>query len=156
ALFSKYPDLLSLARANLADLEQIVRPTGFYKNKAKNILQIAQTLTSENQGRVFESMDELIKLPGVGRKTANVVLGNAFNMATGIVVDTHVSRLSRRLGLSKSQTAEKIEQDLMDMVPTKHWVQFSHWLIWHGRKTCKARKPKCETCFLDTICPKNK
>jgi endonuclease-3 len=155
-LFNRYPDLMSLAQAELKDVEEIVRPTGFYKNKAKNILSLARTLVEKNGGLSFQTMDELIGLPGVGRKTANVVLGNAFNMATGVVVDTHVQRLSRRLGLTRQSTPEKIEIDLMGIVPKKDWVQFSHWLIWHGRQICKARKPQCEKCFLDSLCPKIK
>jgi endonuclease-3 len=156
SLFRSYPSPKELAEADIQQLEAIVHPTGFFKVKSKNIKKLSEILVAKNNAKVFKTLDELMTLPGVGRKTANVVLGNAFGLATGVAVDTHVSRLSRRLGLSHSKTAEKIEVDLQGIVPKKHWIQFSHWLIWHGRKVCKARKPQCSVCFLDSICPKNK
>lgn len=153
-LFKKYPDVASLAKAKLKDLESEVRSTGFYKNKAKNIKAAAEIMINKFGGYAPRTMEELIQLPGVGRKTANVVLGNAFGIASGIVVDTHVTRLSRRLNLSRKKTAEQIEVDLVQLVAEEDWIQFSHWLIIHGRQVCKARKPRCETCFLSEDCPK--
>lgn len=153
-LFAEYPDLFALAEAPLDTLEHIVRPTGFFKNKAMNIKKMAQKLVNEKEGLVPKDFDYLTELPGVGRKTANVVMGNSFNIASGIVVDTHVRRLSRRLGLTKKDDPVKIEQDLLPIVPEKDWVMFSHWLIWHGRKVCKARSPQCHQCFLEDLCPK--
>lgn len=154
SLFKKYPTMKAFAEAQLPDLENDIRSTGFYKNKAQNIKSCAQKIVREYGGRVPKTMNELTALAGVGRKTANVVLGNAFQIASGVVVDTHVSRLSQRMGMTKQKTPEKIEQDLMKIVPTKDWVQVSHWLIMHGRGVCKARNPACDTCFLDDICPK--
>lgn len=153
-LFVKYPSIQHFARANLKELEQDIRSTGFYKNKAKNIISCAQTIVSQHGGEVPKTLEGLTALAGVGRKTANVVLGNAFGIASGVVVDTHVTRLSHRLGLTKQKTAEKIEKDLNFLIPKKNWIQFSHWLILHGRQVCKARKPHCSTCFLDEHCPK--
>jgi endonuclease-3 len=143
-----------MADAELTELEQDIRPTGFYKNKAKNLKMCAQMLMERHGGNVPKSLVDLVKLAGVGRKTANVVMGNAFGIASGVVVDTHVTRLSGRLDFSRQKTAEKIEEDLMQLVPEKYWILFSHWLIVHGRQVCKARKPSCHTCFLDETCPK--
>lgn len=154
-LFQKYPTMKSYAQADIAELEQDIRSTGFYKNKAKSIKAMATIVSEKYKGKVPRTLEELVELPGVGRKTANVVLGNSFHIASGIVVDTHVTRLSNRLGLTKHKTdAVKIEQDLIKIVPEKDWIQFSHWLIVHGRQVCKARKPQCEVCFLQEICPK--
>lgn len=153
-LFAEYPDADKLATADLAEIESIVRPTGFFKNKAKNIVASAKIISERYQGQVPRTLDELTALPGVGRKTANVVLGNAFEIASGVVVDTHVMRLSNRLGLVQSEDPVKIEQDLCRMVDQKNWIQFSHWLIWHGRSLCLARKPKCQECFLFDRCPR--
>jgi endonuclease III len=152
-LFKKYPKVKDLANANLAELEQDVRSTGFYKNKAKNLKMMAEQLIEKFNGQVPPEIDELVQLPGVGRKTANVVLGNCFNIASGVVVDTHVTRLSNRLGLTKNQDAVKIEQDLNKIIPKENWIQFSHWLITHGRAVCKARSPRCNNCFLQELCP---
>lgn len=153
-LFKKYKTPQDFAAAKLPQLEQDIRSTGFYKNKAKNIKACAEVIVAEHGGQVPRDLDSLIALAGVGRKTANVVLGNAFGISSGVVVDTHVTRLSRRLGLTRQKMAEKIEKDLMRVVPREHWILFSHWLILHGRQICKARKPLCSTCFLDDRCPK--
>lgn len=156
SLFKKYKTVKDFASANLKELEKEIYSTGFYKNKAKSIIASAQVLLEKFQEKIPQTVDELTSLPGVGRKTANVVLGTAFNIAMGIVVDTHVSRLSQRLGFTKQTNAEKIEQDLMSIVPKKHWILFSHWMILHGRKTCDARKPKCNDCVLNDVCPSAK
>lgn len=152
-LFAQFPDVKSYAQADLLQLEMLIRPTGFYKNKAKNIKMCCQMLLAEFGGEIPQNIDDLVRLPGVGRKTANVVLGNAFNIASGVVVDTHVRRISNRLGLVREMNPEKVEQSLNDLVPRKQWVMFSHWLIFHGRQVCKARKPQCATCFLEKHCP---
>lgn len=152
-LFKKYPDMKAFADANLGELEQDIKPTGFFRNKAKNIKTCAQQLLSKFGGQIPKSLDEITKLAGVGRKTGNVVLGNSFNIASGIVVDTHVKRLSNRLGLTSSQNPEIIERELIEIIPKKYWVMFSHWLIYHGRGVCKARKPQCNICFLAEHCP---
>ncbi len=153
ALFKKFPDLRSLSLAKLEDIEAMIHSTGFYRNKAKNLKALAQVLVEHHGGKVPPQMEVLVGLPGVGRKTANVVMGNSFQMATGIVVDTHVQRVSYRLGLTQSSQPAAIERDLMKLVPASQWVMFSHWMITHGRLTCKARKPQCERCFLLDICP---
>lgn len=152
-LFAKYKTAKAYADADLEELQQAVRSTGFYKNKGKNVQNACKMLIEKFKGRVPETMQELILLPGVARKTANVVLFNAFGIIDGITVDTHVIRLSHRLGLSKEKTAEKIEQDLMKITPKKDWGVLSHYLIAHGRKICKAQKPDCAGCFLNKICP---
>jgi len=153
SLFKKYKTVKDFTTANQNELEKEIYSTGFYKNKAKAIIASSKVLLEIFKGKIPQTVEELTSLPGVGRKTANVVLGTVFNIATGIVVDTHVSRLSQRLGLTKQKNAEKIEQDLMKIVPQKHWILFSHWLILHGRKTCDARKPKCSVCVLNDVCP---
>jgi endonuclease-3 len=153
-LFKKYPTVEKMANADLVELEGVIRPTGFYKNKANSLKACAQALVAKHHSKVPQQLDDLIQLAGVGRKTANVVLGNSFGIASGVVVDTHVSRLSQRLDFTRNKTAEKIEEDLMSLVDKNHWIQFSHWLITHGRQVCKARKPLCQTCFLDDSCPK--
>jgi endonuclease-3 len=154
-LFEKYPDMAALARTPQESLEEVIRSTGFFRNKAKNLIAMAKELVQKHGGRVPRDMAAVNALAGVGRKTANVVLGNSFAMATGIVVDTHVTRLSFRLGFSRAKSAEGIEKELQALVPEADWIQFSHWLIEHGRTICKARKPDCDHCFLYDECPKN-
>ncbi len=152
-LFKKYKIPEGLAKADLKVLEQDVKPTGFFRAKAKNIKNCAQILVEKYQGNAPQELSLLKDLPGVGRKTANVVLGECFGISEGIVVDTHVRRLSNRLGLTESDNPIVIEKDLMKVIPKKYWIIFSHWLIHHGRGPCKARKPKCEDCFLKKDCP---
>ena len=151
-LFAKYPTPESLAHANPSELEQVIRPTGFFRNKTKSIMGASKKIVEEFAGQVPKSMEQLLTLPGVARKTANVVLGSAFGIASGVVVDTHVLRLSRRLDLTKQDDPRKIEQDLMKVVPQDRWILFSHQLIWHGRRVCQARKPKCLECNLEPLC----
>ncbi len=153
-LFRKYRSPKDYVKASQEEIEQDVRTTGFFRNKAKNIRATAKKIIEDFKGEVPQTMDELLTLNGVARKTANVVLGNAFGIASGVVVDTHVKRLSNRLGLTKQTDPVKVENDLVKLVPEKDWVIFSHWLIWHGRKICKARKPNCGECVLENICPK--
>jgi len=153
-LFKKYRSAADFAAAPLADLEEAVKTTGFFRNKAKNIQACCRQLVEQHGGEVPRSMDELTALAGAGRKTANVVLGNAFGINVGVVVDTHVARLSQRLGLTRETTPEKIEADLMKLAPQAQWTLFSHWLIWHGRRRCDARKPDCTACELQTLCPR--
>ncbi len=152
-LFAKYTTAADYAGADPADLEEDIRPTGFFRNKAKSLLGMARALVEDHGGEVPRTMPELVALPGVGRKTANVVLGNAFSIDEGIVVDTHVRRLSNRLGFTTRNDPEKIERDLMQTVPKEDWTVFSHLLILHGRSTCKSRKPDCENCTLNDLCP---
>jgi endonuclease-3 len=152
-LFTQYRSAADFADAPLAELEQAVKTTGFFRNKAKNIQNCCRKLVEHHNGKVPRTMEELIQLDGVGRKTANVVLGNAFGINAGVVVDTHVTRLSNRLGLTKQTDAVKIEPELMKLVPQKDWTLFSHWLIWHGRRRCYARKPDCENCEVKKFCP---
>lgn len=152
-LFKKYRSAADYARADLAGLERDIRTTGFYRNKARSIKACGQALVERHGGNVPGTMEELIELGGVGRKTANVVLGNAFNINVGVVVDTHVARLSRRLGLTGETDPAKIEQALMKLVPKEEWTLFSHWLIWHGRRRCSARKPDCARCEISGLCP---
>ena len=153
-LFEKYPQTKDLATAQLKDVEDIVRSTGFFRNKAKNLIAAAKDIVEEHHGKLPRTLKEMTELAGVGRKTANVVLGNAFGIASGIVVDTHVKRLSNRLGFVNSQNPEIIERQLNEMIDKKYWVMLPHWLITHGRQVCKARKPSCHICFLDEQCPK--
>jgi len=153
-LFKKYRSVEDFARVDISELENEIRSTGFYKNKARNIKAACQSLVEKYGGKVPQTMEELTQLDGVGRKTANVVLGNAFGINIGIVVDTHVTRLSNRLGLTLQTDAVKIEQELMQLVPQKQWTLFSHWLIWHGRRRCNARKPDCENCEIQKLCPR--
>ncbi|MEZ5405661.1 MAG: endonuclease III [Verrucomicrobiia bacterium] len=152
-LFRQFPNPKSFSQAPLEKIEEAIRSTGFYRAKAKNIQACCRILVEKYRGKVPQTMEDLRTLPGVGRKTANVVLGNAFGMEEGIVVDTHVSRLSQRLGLTRQKTPEKIELDLIKKVPRPLWIQFSHWLIWHGRRRCYARKPDCLHCELASLCP---
>jgi endonuclease III len=152
-LFAKYRHAKDFAYANKTDLEHEIKSTGFYRMKAKHIMEACTAIIDRFHGQVPKSMDELISLPGVGRKTANCVLGGAYGIQSGIVVDTHVIRLANRLGLTKNKTPEKIERDLMKIVPNMEWYRFSNFLILHGRKTCKARNPHCEQCVLSRNCP---
>lgn len=152
-LFERYRIAEDYAGAEPETLEQEIRPAGFYRNKAKSIQGMARGLIENHDGRVPDNLDELVKLPGVGRKTANVVLGDAFSKPEGIVVDTHVKRLSKRLGLTRQDDPEKVERDLVEIVPEEEWTAFSHLLIFHGRNVCKARKPDCPSCLLNDICP---
>jgi endonuclease III len=152
-LFRKYPTANDLAKARLPSVEKLVKSTGFFRNKAKNITGMAKTLVADFKGEVPQTMEELLTLPGVARKTANVVLGVAFGKAEGVVVDTHVHRLSRRLGLTKEDDPKKIEKDLMEALPRTDWIDIGHLLIWHGRRVCPARKPRCEACVLKDRCP---
>lgn len=153
ALFERFPDAAAYAEADIAELEEMVRSTGFYRNKAKSLQGLGTALSSDYNGEVPTSMAELSSLPGVGRKTANVVLGNAFGIDEGVVVDTHVGRLSNRLGLTRQKNPEKIESDLMTLVPKDDWTLWAHLLIFHGREVCKARKPACVDCVLADLCP---
>ncbi|HLE60954.1 MAG TPA: endonuclease III [Thermoanaerobaculaceae bacterium] len=154
ALFARLPDATALAGADQVELEGMIRTTGFYRNKAKSLVGMASAVVERHGGEIPARMDDLTKLPGVGRKTANVVLGTAFGMATGVVVDTHVARLAKRLGLSEETDPEKIEQDLMELFPPASWVALGHRLILHGRRVCKARKPACDQCSLAPFCPR--
>lgn len=154
-LFRKYRSCADYLKVPTSELQNDVRTTGFFRNKTKSIQGMCKIL-NEQGDRVPETMEELLKLPGVARKTANVVLGNAFGIAAGVVVDTHVSRLSQRLGLTKNKTAEKIERDLIELVPRKDWIDLPHLLIYHGRKICKARNPLCEKCVVEKYCPSSR
>jgi len=153
-LFKKYRSAADFANADISELENDIRSTGFYKNKARNVKSACAAIVEKHSGNVPRTMEELIQLGGVGRKTANVVLGNAFGINVGVVVDTHVSRLSQRFGLTRKTTPEKIEQDLMTLVPQEKWTLFSHLLIWHGRRRCDARKPDCANCEIQKLCPR--
>ncbi|MCU0770503.1 MAG: endonuclease III [Verrucomicrobia bacterium] len=152
-LFRKYRTAQDYARAPQAELENDIRRLGFFRNKAKNIRACCQALVEKHGDQVPRTLEELTALDGVGRKTANVVLGNAFGLNKGVVVDTHVGRLSNRLGLTRHNDPVKIEQDLMKLVPREDWTLFSHWLIWHGRRRCSARKPDCPHCEIRSLCP---
>lgn len=152
-LFSKYRKIKDYANANLKEFEKDIYSTGFYRNKARNIITACQIIIKKFKGTVPNNFDELLSLPGVARKTANCVMGNAFGIPSGVVVDTHVSRITQRLGLTKNTDPNKIEQDLIKIIPKNEWIMFSHRLIWHGRKVCDARKPKCEICNLNKLCP---
>lgn len=153
-LFKKYPDPAAFAAAPLPAIEKAIQSTGFYRNKAKSIKAASTAIVDEHGGKVPDTLHELVGLAGVGRKTANVVLGVAFGKATGVVVDTHVGRLSRRLGLTANDDPVRVEADLMAIVPKKEWIDFSHRLIAHGRQICIARKPKCEQCVMNSFCPR--
>jgi endonuclease-3 len=152
-LFRKYRSADDYLKVSREELEQDIRSTGFYRNKARSIQGACEIISRKHEGRVPDSIDALLALPGVARKTANVVLGNAFGVVEGIVVDTHVDRLSHRLGLTEQKTAEKIEADLIELVPRRDWIDFSHLLIYHGRRVCKARAPQCEECVIEKLCP---
>lgn len=152
-LFEKYKDALALARASLEDIETIIKPTGFFRQKSKYISGVAKMISERFGGNVPDTMEELMQLPGVARKTANIVLGNAFGKVEGIAVDTHVKRLSKLLGFTKNSDPDKIEQDLMKVTPKESWFKLSYLLIDHGREVCQANRPKCEICILKDICP---
>jgi len=153
ALFERYPTPAALARASQTDVQKIIKSTGFFRNKAKSLIGMAQALVADHGGGIPRSMEELRVLPGVGRKTANVILGNAYGINEGITVDTHVARLSRLLGLTRHEDPVKIEQDLMPLFPQDHWALLSHLLIFHGRQVCIARRPRCGDCVLADLCP---
>ncbi len=152
-LFRRYPDAEALANAQQEDVEEIVRSTGFFRNKAKNIIGFARGLMADHDGQVPRDLEALTELPGVGRKTANVVLGNAFDINEGVVVDTHVKRLSNRMKLTREDNPVKVERDLVQLFPRERWTMLAHLLIWHGRNVCDARKPLCERCVVAHLCP---
>ncbi|MGC8916724.1 MAG: endonuclease III [Thermoanaerobaculum sp.] len=154
AFFARFPNAQALAQARQEEVEELIKSTGFYRNKAKALLGMAKALVERHGGEVPRQMEAMVQLPGVGRKTANVVLGTAYGLATGIVVDTHVTRVSQRLGLTTQSEPEKIERELMALFPREEWVALSHRLILHGRYVCKARKPACGSCLLAEICPR--
>lgn len=153
ALFAAYPTVADVAEASIEHLEDLVRTTGFFRNKAKSLKGSAQRIVARYGGQVPSRMDQLVTLPGVARKTANVVTGTWFGKSTGVVVDTHVKRVSRRLGLTEEKDPKKIERNLMDLLPRSRWVPYSHQIIHHGRKVCNARRPKCGECGLMALCP---
>ena len=153
-LFQKYPDAVALSRATQPAVEKIVKPLGFFRNKASNIRAMAQVLTNDFDGQVPQDLEELVSLPGVGRKTASVVLGTWYGIPSGVVVDTHVKRISNLLSLTESKNPEIIERDLMEVLPKKEWIEYSHRIILHGRRTCVARRPRCSDCVLLTVCPR--
>ena len=153
-LFREYPTAAHYAQAPLAQLERDIQSTGFFRNKTKSIQGCCRKLVEQYGGQVPKDIDRLVELPGVGRKTANVLLGTAYGIASGVVVDTHVTRISRRLGLTQEKDAEKIERDLMERMPQKEWIAFSHRMIRHGRRCCVARKPKCDQCPMQAFCPR--
>jgi len=155
-LFRRYPGAEALANAAQEDVEQVVKSTGFFRNKSKNIIGFARGLMADHDGAVPKTMAELSALPGVGRKTANVILGNAFGLDEGVVVDTHVKRLTTLLGFTKEKTPEKVERDLMVLFPRDRWTLLAHLLIWHGRRVCDAKKPRCEACTLSGLCPSSR
>ena len=152
-LFAEYPTPAAIASLPIARLEKLIQSTGFFRNKAKNIKACCQALVDSHGGKVPQSLEALVALPGVGRKTANVVLGTSFGLPTGVVVDTHVTRLSYRLGLSEKKSAEQIERELMELLPAREWIEFSHRMIHHGRRICNARRPKCSECSMLRFCP---
>ena len=152
-LFARYPDAAALARADPAELEPLIFRSGFYRNKAKHLIGMAQACVDRHGGRIPDTMDALVALPGVARKTANVVLGSAFGKPAGIVVDTHVARVAARLGLTRNTDPVKIEQDLMRLLPEDQWTAFAHRVIWHGRRVCHAKQPDCDHCSLAPRCP---
>jgi len=151
-LYKKYPDAKAFAYAAPSELEQDIRPTGFFRNKTKSVMGASKAILEKFGGQVPRTMEEILTLPGVARKTGNVVLGTAYGIASGVVVDTHVLRLSNRLDLSRNEDPKKVEQDLMKIIPQDKWIQFSHQLIWHGRRVCHARKPKCVECNMESLC----
>ena len=151
-LYKKYPDPKAFAYATPSELEQDIRPTGFFRNKTKSVMGASKAILEKFGGEVPRTMEEILTLPGVARKTGNVVLGTAYGIASGVVVDTHVLRLSNRLDLSRNEDPKKVEQDLMKIIPQEKWIKFSHQLIWHGRRVCHARKPKCIECNMESLC----
>ena len=153
-LFAKYPTAEAMAKPRISTLERLIQSTGFFRNKAKNIKACCQALVQEHNGEVPQELETLVQLAGVGRKTANVVLGTAFGIPSGVVVDTHVGRLSRRLGLTDKTDAVQIERELNNLLPRKEWIDYSHRMIYHGRAVCTARKPRCVVCHFEEFCPK--
>lgn len=151
-LYKKYPNAKAFAYATPSELEQEIRPTGFFRNKTKSVMGASKTILEKFGGEVPRTMDDILTLPGVARKTANVVLGTAYGIPSGIVVDTHVQRIANRLDLTRNEDPKKIEQDLMQVIPQERWIKFSHQIIWHGRRVCQARKPKCIECNLESLC----
>ena len=151
-LFKKYPDAKAFAHATPSELEQEIRPTGFFRNKTKSVMGASKAILEKFGAQVPRTMEEILTLPGVARKTGNVVLGTAYGIASGVVVDTHVLRLSKRLDLTRNEDPKKVEEDLMKIIPKEKWIQFSHQLIWHGRRVCFARKPKCIECNMESLC----
>ncbi len=151
-LFKKYPDANAFAYATPSEMEQEIRPTGFFRNKTKSVMGASKAILEKFGGQVPRTMEEILTLPGVARKTGNVVLGTAYGIASGVVVDTHVLRLSNRLDLTRNEDPKNVEQDLMKIIPREKWIQFSHQLIWHGRRVCNARKPKCVECNMESLC----
>jgi endonuclease-3 len=151
-LYKKYPDAKAFAYATPSELEMEIRPTGFFRNKTKSVMGASKAILERFAGEVPRTMEEILTLPGVARKTGNVVLGTAYGITSGIVVDTHVLRLSKRLDLTRNEDPKKVEQDLMEIIPREKWIQFAHQLIWHGRRICHARKPKCVECNVESIC----
>jgi endonuclease III len=151
-LFKKYPDAKAFAYATPSELEQEIRPTGFFRNKTKSVMGASKAILENFGGEVPRTMEEILTLPGVARKTANVVLGTAYGISSGIVVDTHVQRIANRLDLTRNEDPKKIERDLMQVIPKDKWIQFSHQIIWHGRRVCQARKPKCAECSMESLC----
>lgn len=152
-LFRRWPDAFALAEAKQAEVEEVIRSTGFFRNKARSLIGLARALVADHNGEVPRTMAELRPLPGIGRKTANCVLGNAYGLSEGITVDTHVLRLSRLLGFSRERDAEKLERELMELIPREDWAMVSHLLIWHGRRVCIANRPKCGECVIAEWCP---
>ena len=151
-LYKKYPDAKAFAYATPSELEQDIRPTGFFRNKTKSVMGASKAILEKFGGQVPRTMEEILTLPGVARKTGNVVLGTAYGIASGVVVDTHVLRLTNRLDLTRNEDPKKVEQDLMKIIPQEKWIRFSHQLIWHGRRICHARKPKCIECNMESLC----
>ena len=151
-LYKKYPDPQAFAYATPSELEQEIRPTGFFRNKTKSVMGASKAILEKFGGAVPRTMEDILTLPGVARKTANVVLGTAYGIPSGVVVDTHVQRIARRLDLTRNDDPKKIEQDLMQVIPQERWIKFSHQIIWHGRRVCQARKPKCVVCNLESLC----
>jgi endonuclease-3 len=151
-LYKKYPDAKAFAYATPSELEMEIRPTGFFRNKTKSVMGASKAILDNFGGEVPRTMEEILTLPGVARKTGNVVLGTAYGIASGVVVDTHVLRLSKRLDLTRNDDPKKVEQDLMKIIPQEKWIRFSHQIIWHGRRVCHARKPKCIECNLESLC----
>ena len=151
-LYKKYPNAKAFAYATPSELEMEIRPTGFFRNKTKSVMGASKAIIEKFGGQVPRTMEEILTLPGVARKTGNVVLGTAYGIASGVVVDTHVLRLSKRLDLTRNDDPKKVEQDLMKIIPREKWIQFSHQIIWHGRRVCHARKPKCMECNLESLC----
>jgi len=151
-LYKKYPDAKAFAYATPSELEMEIRPTGFFRNKTKSVMGASKAILEKFGGEVPRTMEEILTLPGVARKTGNVVLGTAYGITSGVVVDTHVLRLSNRLDLTRNEEPKKVEQDLMQVIPKEKWIQFSHQIIWHGRRVCHARKPKCIECNLESLC----